>query len=88
MVNICWYLTQKSLEGGFFVFGDLSVKIEGEFRLKFNLFEMREYDPRGIDLIDVTADLVDRVKRCGGSRDEVVYIKSILSKPFTGELIP
>ncbi|OJD27581.1 hypothetical protein ACJ73_01019 [Blastomyces percursus] len=54
-----------NMEGGFFVFGDLSVKIEGEFRLKFNLFEMRE------------------VKRCGGTRDEVVYIKSILSKPFT-----
>ncbi|THC88794.1 hypothetical protein EYZ11_011761 [Aspergillus tanneri] len=28
-------------DGGFFVFGDLSVKIEGEFRLKFTLFEMR-----------------------------------------------
>lgn len=27
-------------DGGFFVFGDLSVKIEGEFRLKFSLFEM------------------------------------------------
>ncbi|KAJ5102576.1 Velvet factor [Penicillium argentinense] len=29
-------------DGGFFVFGDLSVKIEGEFRLKFSLFEMRK----------------------------------------------
>ncbi|GIJ81968.1 hypothetical protein Asppvi_000471 [Aspergillus pseudoviridinutans] len=29
-------------DGGFFVFGDLSVKIEGEFRLKFTLFEMRK----------------------------------------------
>ncbi|OJJ44026.1 hypothetical protein ASPZODRAFT_135465 [Penicilliopsis zonata CBS 506.65] len=28
-------------DGGFFVFGDLSVKIEGDFRLKFTLFEMR-----------------------------------------------
>ncbi|KAJ5627348.1 Velvet factor, partial [Penicillium herquei] len=28
-------------DGGFFVFGDLSVKIEGEYRLKFTLFEMR-----------------------------------------------
>ncbi|KAJ5224027.1 Velvet factor [Penicillium chermesinum] len=28
-------------DGGFFVFGDLSVKIDGEFRLKFTLFEMR-----------------------------------------------
>lgn len=30
------------LDGGFFVFGDLSVKLEGEFRLKFTLFEMRK----------------------------------------------
>lgn len=29
-------------DGGFFVFGDLSVKIEGEFRLKFTMFEMRK----------------------------------------------
>ncbi|KAI9890003.1 MAG: hypothetical protein M1814_004621 [Vezdaea aestivalis] len=29
-------------DGGFFVFGDLSVKIEGEFRLRFSLFEMRK----------------------------------------------
>ncbi|KAI5296440.1 hypothetical protein KEM52_002553 [Ascosphaera acerosa] len=44
-------------DGGFFVFGDISVKIEGEYRLKFSLFEMRP--------------------------NEVVYIKSVLSKPFT-----
>ncbi|KAL1959317.1 hypothetical protein VTO42DRAFT_2504 [Malbranchea cinnamomea] len=29
-------------DGGFFVFGDLSVKVEGDYRLKFNLFEMRK----------------------------------------------
>ncbi|KAL4803626.1 velvet factor-domain-containing protein [Aspergillus unguis] len=29
-------------DGGFFVWGDLSVKVEGEFRLKFTLFEMRK----------------------------------------------
>ncbi|KAF8445402.1 velvet factor [Terfezia claveryi] len=29
-------------DGGFFVFGDLSVKIEGEFRLRFSLFEINE----------------------------------------------
>ncbi|KAI9018524.1 velvet factor, partial [Phycomyces nitens] len=28
--------------GGFFVFGDLAVKREGQYRLKFNLFEMTE----------------------------------------------
>ncbi|KAK9466924.1 velvet factor, partial [Lipomyces arxii] len=27
-------------EGGYFVFGDLSVKLEGRFRLQFSLFEM------------------------------------------------
>ncbi|KAI9675511.1 MAG: hypothetical protein M1829_003315 [Trizodia sp. TS-e1964] len=27
-------------DGGFFVFGDLSVKVEGEYRLRFSLFEM------------------------------------------------
>ena len=32
-------LTRAS-DGGFFVFGDLSVKIEGDFRLRFSLFEM------------------------------------------------
>ncbi|KAI9765568.1 MAG: hypothetical protein M1840_007257 [Geoglossum simile] len=27
-------------DGGFFVFGDLSVKLEGDYRLRFSLFEM------------------------------------------------
>ncbi|KAG0173976.1 hypothetical protein DFQ30_006455 [Apophysomyces sp. BC1015] len=27
-------------DGGFFVFGDLSVKVEGQYRLKFSLFEI------------------------------------------------
>jgi hypothetical protein len=35
-------LTASIIDGGFFVFGDLSVKIEGEFRLRFSLFEMRK----------------------------------------------
>ncbi|EED24380.1 developmental regulator VosA [Talaromyces stipitatus ATCC 10500] len=29
-------------DGGFFVFGDLSIKVEGEFRLQFSLFEMQK----------------------------------------------
>ncbi|KAF3912224.1 hypothetical protein ABW21_db0209896 [Orbilia brochopaga] len=44
-------------DGGFFVFGDLSVKVEGQFRLRFSLFEI--------------------------SNNEVHYIKSITSAPFT-----
>jgi hypothetical protein len=31
------------IDGGFFVWGDLSVKVEGDFRLKFTLFEMRKW---------------------------------------------
>ena len=33
----------KCLDGGFFVFGDLSVRLEGEFRLRFGLFEMKKF---------------------------------------------
>ncbi|KAE8347318.1 hypothetical protein BDV24DRAFT_146842 [Aspergillus arachidicola] len=33
---------EENSEGGFFVFGDLSVKLEGNFRLKFTLFEMAD----------------------------------------------
>lgn len=35
--------SQVVLDGGFFVFGDLSVKVEGCYRLRFSLFEMRKY---------------------------------------------
>ncbi|KAL1965045.1 hypothetical protein VTN77DRAFT_6105 [Rasamsonia byssochlamydoides] len=38
-------------DGGFFVFGDLSIKIEGEFRLKFTLFEMRKDTVTGLKSI-------------------------------------
>jgi Velvet factor len=31
-------------DGAFFVFGDLSVKVEGTFRLQFNLYEMRKME--------------------------------------------
>ena len=33
-------LCEKNLEGGFFVFEDVSVKCEGQYRLRFTLFEM------------------------------------------------
>ncbi|KAI8878287.1 hypothetical protein K501DRAFT_196217 [Backusella circina FSU 941] len=29
-------------DGGFFVFGDLSVKLEGQFKLRFSLFEISQ----------------------------------------------
>jgi len=33
-----------NVDGAFFVFGDLSVKVEGKFRLQFNLYEMRKME--------------------------------------------
>jgi hypothetical protein len=39
---LSYLFTDLFVDGGFFVFGDLSVKIEGNFRLKFTLFEMRK----------------------------------------------
>ena len=43
----CWKslpteFAKPLVDGGFFVFSDLSVKIEGEFRLQFSLYEMRK----------------------------------------------
>jgi hypothetical protein len=32
----------SNVDGAFFVFGDLSIKLEGTFRLQFNLYEMRD----------------------------------------------
>ncbi|KAI9839437.1 MAG: hypothetical protein M1837_002086 [Sclerophora amabilis] len=45
-------------DGGFFVFGDLSVKLEGEFRLRFSLFEMLKQgagESTKADLVEVHA---------------------------------
>ena len=38
-----FFVSFEISDGGFFVFGDLSVKVEGEFRLRFSLFEMQKY---------------------------------------------
>ncbi|KAF2237201.1 hypothetical protein EV356DRAFT_511918 [Viridothelium virens] len=44
-------------DGGFFVFGDLSVKIVGEHRLHFSLFEMRKLQGQVVYLTSITSDL-------------------------------
>lgn len=33
----------NNADGAFFIFGDLSVKTEGKYRLEFNLFQMRDF---------------------------------------------
>ncbi|KAI9806612.1 MAG: hypothetical protein M1825_006069 [Sarcosagium campestre] len=65
-------------DGGFFVFGDLSVKIEGEFRLCFTLFEiMKADDPRA------PAPPPDARQSDTPERAQVVHIKSVISDPFS-----
>ncbi|KAH8697632.1 velvet factor-domain-containing protein [Talaromyces proteolyticus] len=63
-------------DGGFFVFGDLSIKIEGEYRLQFTLFEMQKYK-RALVQRDFCGE-TDKIS----IRDNVVALKSILSNPF------
>lgn len=36
-------LSSIIIDGGFFVFGDVSVKLEGQFRLKFSMFEISKF---------------------------------------------
>ncbi|KAI9692390.1 MAG: hypothetical protein M1822_006621 [Bathelium mastoideum] len=43
-------------DGGFFVFGDLSVKIVGEHRLHFSLFEMRKETHEVVYLTSITSE--------------------------------
>lgn len=38
----------QSRDGGFFVFGDLSCKVEGKFRLKFVLYETFQGQAMGL----------------------------------------
>ncbi|KAI9885366.1 MAG: hypothetical protein M1823_002837 [Watsoniomyces obsoletus] len=66
-------------DGGFFVFGDLSVKIEGEFRLLFSLFEMFKYG-----VYSRTMSVYPYLYPTDWTgRSEVVHIKSVMSEPFT-----
>ena len=64
-------------DGGFFVFGDLSVKLEGEYRLKFSLFEMFRFVLR-------TTSCYPGSNIC--TRTEVIYLQAIVSKPFVGKI--
>ena len=58
------------------MFGDLSVKVEGCYRLRFSLFEMRTY----VEMVQNERQK-SLIVYCSV---EVVYLKSIISSPFTG----
>jgi Velvet factor len=64
---------------GYFVFQDLSIRREGEYRLKFSLFELQRFVPR--HLLYFPALLTACSSEDGMTAS---YIKSILSKPFKG----
>lgn len=40
MIEFKYLIKLIGIDGGFFVFGDLSVKVEGVFRLSFSLYEL------------------------------------------------
>ena len=40
MIEVKYLIKLIGIDGGFFVFGDLSVKVEGVFRLSFSLYEL------------------------------------------------
>ena len=50
--------SNASPDAGYFVFQDLSVRKEGEFRLKFSLFELQRYEKAlpGTSLADGTTE--------------------------------
>jgi hypothetical protein len=51
-------------DGGFFVWGDISCRVLGKYRLKFSLFDFR----------------------VRGDNRSAVYLQSICSEPFEGEI--
>lgn len=64
---------------GYFVFQDLSIRKEGEFRVKFSLFELQRCD---LPLLFIN-DLL--TSSSGDEGMTASYIKSVLSKAFKGE---
>lgn len=78
-VQLGYRFAHCSSDGGFFVFPDLSVKIEGDFRLRFSLFEMLKF---------VSLSQGPILPPNEFRRSRVAYIKSAISDPFTGEIYP
>lgn len=73
-------LTSGPLDGGFFVFGDVSVKKLGEHRLLFSLFELHKCVHSSTRFEDGEKPVLISGRTTG----EVLWHKSILSDIFTG----
>jgi hypothetical protein len=63
-------------DGAFFVFGDLSVKLEGTFRLQFNLYEMRQNECYHIQAIQTDAFPVHSTKNFQGMSESTFLTRS------------
>jgi hypothetical protein len=60
---------ENQQDGAYFVFGDLSVKVEGTFRLQFNLFEMRGEECHHMTSIESKDFLVHSTKTFPGMNE-------------------
>jgi Velvet factor len=65
-----------NLDGAFFVFGDLSVKLEGTFRLQFNLYEMRQNECYHIKAILSNSFPVHSTKNFQGMSESTFLTRS------------
>ncbi|KAF3916702.1 hypothetical protein ABW20_dc0106151 [Dactylellina cionopaga] len=63
-------------DGGFFVFGDLSVKVEGQFRLRFSLFEISSSEVHYIKSITSNAFTVYPMKNFPGMSESTFLSRS------------
>ncbi|MCJ1312200.1 hypothetical protein MMC25_005874 [Agyrium rufum] len=63
-------------DGGFFVFGDLSVKVEGEYRLRFSLYDMLRKEVRYIAGITTPVFTVFSSKLFGGMSESTFLSRS------------
>ncbi|KAK9333543.1 velvet factor, partial [Lipomyces starkeyi] len=73
-------------EGGYFVFGDLSIKLEGKFRLQFNLFEMLEFVPFcGAQVEFITSTISDVFTVYSGRQYPGVLESTSLSRQFSDQ---
>ncbi|KAK9373162.1 velvet factor-domain-containing protein [Lipomyces chichibuensis] len=71
----------KDREGGYFVFGDLSIKLEGKFRLQFNLFEMLD----GAQVEFITSTISDVFTVYSSRQYPGVLESTTLSRQFSDQ---
>ncbi|KAK9244631.1 velvet factor-domain-containing protein [Lipomyces tetrasporus] len=72
---------ENDREGGYFVFGDLSVKLDGQFRLQFNLFEMLD----GAQVEFITSTVSDIFTVYSGRHFPGVLESTSLSRQFSDQ---